>query len=55
MQIREGCSIKSENNFEKKNIYIFCSIKTENNWNPNCENNYSQFLAILRFSLEWVH
>ncbi len=23
-------------------------------WNPNSENNHSQFLAILRFSLEWV-
>ncbi len=27
----------------------------KDNWNPNCENNHSQFLAILRFPLEWVH
>ncbi len=24
-------------------------------WNPNCENTRSQFLAILRLPLEWVH
>ncbi len=29
-------------------------IKTYYNWNPNCENG-SQFLAILRFPLEWVY
>ncbi len=36
-------------------LILFNTKKIVNKWNPNYENNYCQFLAILRFPLELVH
>ncbi len=38
-----------------RNLKRFFAYYRMSSWNPNCENNHSQFLAILRFPLERIH